>query len=42
MKILRITLRIAMVLLALATTIGALNAARADALSSPRPAYSRP
>ncbi|GGQ00116.1 heme A synthase [Actinomadura coerulea] len=45
MKILRITLRIAMVLLALATTIGALNAARADAHAGPfwpRPAGSRP
>lgn len=42
MKILRITLRIAMVLLALATTIGALNAARADTPFWPRPASSRP
>ncbi|MES9603487.1 hypothetical protein AB0C69_11635 [Actinomadura sp. NPDC048032] len=42
MKILRITLRIAMVLLALATTIGALNAARADTPLWPRPASSQP
>ncbi|MEU4825286.1 MULTISPECIES: hypothetical protein [Actinomadura] len=42
MKILRITLRIAMVLLALATTIGALDVARADAPALPRPAVSQP
>ncbi|MEU8118905.1 hypothetical protein AB0C21_09355 [Spirillospora sp. NPDC049024] len=35
MKILRIALRIAMVLLALATTIGALDAARAAAPAPP-------
>ncbi|WP_281258287.1 hypothetical protein [Actinomadura mexicana] len=42
MKILRITLRIAMVLLALATTIGALDAARAEAASPPRATTSQP
>ncbi|MEV0659847.1 hypothetical protein ACIBI3_03815 [Actinomadura luteofluorescens] len=40
----RITLRIAMVLLALATTIGALDAARADTPAPfwPRPTSSQP
>ncbi|GAA2259894.1 hypothetical protein AB0C84_33980 [Actinomadura sp. NPDC048955] len=41
----RITLRIAMVLLAVATTIGALDAARADTSAAPfwpRPASSQP
>ncbi|WP_168221163.1 hypothetical protein [Actinomadura sp. WMMA1423] len=45
MKILRITLRVAMVLLALATTVAALDAAGADTPPAPflqRPSSSRP